>query len=78
MDLEEIIKNNDEIYDDLQMDDHAVSRVANFISALLSSQLKEVLGIVESKRKQEPTLYDIYSYNSALDDLKAEIEKLNN
>ena len=66
----------------------AIPLLKIFISALLSSQLKEVLEVIESKRKQEldrNQLHDelyhfasgtIQGYNQALDDLKAEVEKL--
>ena len=47
------------------------------VATLLSSQLKEVLEVIESKKYPEPMGDEFYGrYNQALDDLKAEVEKL--
>jgi hypothetical protein len=57
------------------------TQVRDFISSLLSSQLKEVLGVIESKKIQPEYVgrddVDIsYFVNSALDKVKAELSQL--
>ena len=81
--------------------DKAIKDIKILFDQALSSQLKEVLGVIESKRrKTDMSIYEgtnpnskelpkisvsgalnktsVESYNKALDDLKAEVEKLNN